>query len=124
MMEYKGYVGRYELDPDANVFHGEVIDTRDVITFQSETAAGLQQAFRDSIDDYLAFCAERGESPDKPFRGEFLVRVSPDQHRKFSAAASAAGVSLNSWAAEQLDRAAAGGPVHPGRRRKGAKRSA
>ncbi len=35
MMEYKGYMGpELEFDADAELFHGEVINTRDVITFQ------------------------------------------------------------------------------------------
>lgn len=68
-MEYKGYVGKVEFDDDAEIFHGEVLDTRDVITFQGKSVGELRQAFRDSIDDYLAFCEQRGESPDKPFSG-------------------------------------------------------
>ena len=58
---YKGYVGRAEYDFDAHLFHGQVIDTRDVITFQSKTPNGLERAFVDSVDDYLAFCG-RGAS--------------------------------------------------------------
>jgi predicted HicB family RNase H-like nuclease len=34
MMEYKGYVGIVEFDDEAGILHGEVVDTRDVITFQ------------------------------------------------------------------------------------------
>jgi predicted HicB family RNase H-like nuclease len=34
MMQYKGYLGRVEFDGEASIFHGEVISTRDVITFQ------------------------------------------------------------------------------------------
>jgi predicted HicB family RNase H-like nuclease len=71
MMEYKGYVGKVEFDDDVGVFHGEVMNTRDVITFQGTSAAELKTAFQDSVDDYLAFCAERGEEPDKPFSGQF-----------------------------------------------------
>ena len=56
VMEYKGYVGKVEFDDDAEIFHGEVLDTRDVITFQGKSVGELRQAFRDSIDDYLAFC--------------------------------------------------------------------
>ena len=37
MMEYKGYVGKVEFDDEAGIFHGEVINTRDVITFQGTT---------------------------------------------------------------------------------------
>jgi predicted HicB family RNase H-like nuclease len=80
-MTYKGYEGRVELDEAAGVFHGEVVNTRDVITFQGRSVDELKQAFQDSVDDYLEFCASRGEVPDKPFSGEFLVGVPPDvQH--------------------------------------------
>jgi predicted HicB family RNase H-like nuclease len=58
MMEHKGYMGRVEYDDAAGIFHGEVINTRDVITFQGVTVPQLKKAFRDSIEDYLAFCAE------------------------------------------------------------------
>ena len=64
MMEYKGYVGKVEFDDEASIFHGEVINTRDVITFQGTSVAELEQGFRDSVDDYLAFCSDRGEAPD------------------------------------------------------------
>lgn len=102
MMEYKRYIGRVEYDDDASLFHGEVINTRDVITFQGKSVAELRKAFRESIDDYLAFCAERGEEPDKPFSGQFVTRISPDLHRRVSIAASLTGKSLNAWVAEQL----------------------
>jgi predicted HicB family RNase H-like nuclease len=58
MLEYKGYTGHVEFDDDAGIFHGEVLDTRDVITFQGKNVKELRKAFRDSIDDYLEFCAE------------------------------------------------------------------
>ena len=34
MMEYKGYVGQVQFDDEANIFHGDVINIRDVITFE------------------------------------------------------------------------------------------
>ena len=54
-MKYKGYTGRVEFDDEAKIFHGDVVDTRDVITFQGETVDELEKAFRGSIDDYLEF---------------------------------------------------------------------
>lgn len=33
MMEYKGYMAKVTFDPEAEVFHGEIINIRDVITF-------------------------------------------------------------------------------------------
>jgi predicted HicB family RNase H-like nuclease len=104
MMEYKGYVGRVEFDDDAGLFHGEVVNTRDVITFQGATVKELRQAFHESVDDYLDFCRERGEEPEKPYSGQFVTRVTPDLHRKISLAASLSGKSLNAWIVEQLDK--------------------
>jgi predicted HicB family RNase H-like nuclease len=102
MMKYKGYVGKVEFDDEAGIFHGEVLDTRDVITFQGNSVDELKTAFRESIDDYLAFCKQRGEAPNKPFSGQFITRVPPDLHRRVNLAASMAGKSLNAWVVEQL----------------------
>ena len=105
MMEYQGYIGMVEFDGEASLFHGEVINTRDVITFQGKSVQELKQAFRASVDDYLAFCEERGEEPVKPFSGQFMTRIPPDLHRQVNLAASMAGKSLNAWVAEQLQNA-------------------
>ena len=105
MMEYKGYIGRVEFDDEAGIFHGEVINTRDVVTFQGQSVAELKKAFKESLDDYFAFCASRGETPDKPFSGQFLTRIPPELHRQVSLAASLSGKSLNAWLSEQLQSA-------------------
>jgi predicted HicB family RNase H-like nuclease len=65
MMEYAGYRAGIRYDDDAGIFHGEVIDTLDVITFQATSVAELRQAFKDSVNEYLKVCAERGRDPDK-----------------------------------------------------------
>jgi predicted HicB family RNase H-like nuclease len=107
MMEYKGYVGKVEFDDEGGIFHGEVLDTRDVITFQGKSVAELKTAFRESIDDYLAFCKQRGEEPNKPFSGQFVTRVPPELHRQVNMAASISGKSLNAWVVEKLQAAVA-----------------
>lgn len=104
-MEYKGYIGKIEFDEEAGVIHGEVINTRDVITFQGDSVAGVKQAFHESINDYLEFCKTRGETPDKPYSGQFVTRIPPDLHRQVNVAAMLSGKSLNAWVAEQLERA-------------------
>lgn len=76
-----------------------------VAAFQGTSAAELKQAFTESVDDYLAFCKERGEEPEKPFSGQFVVRAEPDLHRAVSTAARRAGVSLNKWVTSTLERA-------------------
>lgn len=105
MMEYSGYVGVAEVDTAAGIIHGEVVNTRDVITFQATNLRDLEKAFRESVDDYLAFCAKRGETPDKPFSGKFVLRLSPEIHRRVFIAARHARKSLNAWAADVLERA-------------------
>jgi len=105
MMEYKGYIGKVEFDDEGAIFHGEVINIRDVTTFQGESVRELTQAFHDSVDDYLAFCLERGEAPDKPFSGQFVTRIPPELHRQVNVAAVVSDKSLNGWVAEQLQAA-------------------
>ena len=104
MMEYKGYIGKVEFDPDANILHGEVIGIRDVVTFQGSSVAEIEKAFKESVDDYLKFCRERGEQPDKPCSGKFVLRIAPELHRKANMLASASGKSLNAWVAECLNK--------------------
>ena len=102
MMEYKGYLANVRFDEQANLFHGEVMNIRDVVTFQGKTVDQLRRAFRDSVEDYLAFCAARGEAAEKPFSGKFVVRISPELHRKIVIAAATEGKSLNRWIATRL----------------------
>ena len=103
MMEYKGYIGKVEIDAEAGILHGEVINIRDVVTFEGRTVDELQQAFRDSVEDYVEFCAQRGEEPERPFSGKFVVRLPAELHRKVYIKARLANKSLNSWVTEVLE---------------------
>ena len=94
-MKYKGYTGLVELEEGSDVLFGRVIGLRDVITFQGESVAEVTQAFHDSVDDYLEFCAERGESPEKPYSGQFVLRLDPELHRELANLAQARSTSLN-----------------------------
>jgi predicted HicB family RNase H-like nuclease len=145
-MKYKGYTGVVEFDEDSNTLFGHVIGLRDGITFQGDSVSEVIQAFHDSVDDYLEFCAERGESPEKPFSGQFVLRIDPQLHRAMSHAAEERGVSLNSLVEEQLravfippaetarpargarpktaEARTVGGSGEPGRRRAGGARGA
>jgi predicted HicB family RNase H-like nuclease len=106
-MIYKGYEAVVEYDEGADLFHGEVMNTRDVITFEGRSIDELKAALAESIEDYLAFCRERGEEPEKPYSGQFVVRVDPLLHRALASAAKRAGASLNKWVAAALERAVA-----------------
>ena len=99
---YKGYCGKAEFDVEDDLFQGEVIGVRDVVTFQGKSPTELRQAFRESVDDYLDFCETRKESPEKPFSGKFLMRMDPETHRKLAMLAEASGKSLNQFVCETL----------------------
>ena len=60
-MRYRDYVAHVEFDDEAGIFHGEVVYTRDVITYQGTSVSELRDAFKHSVDDYLDFCKEQGE---------------------------------------------------------------
>ena len=97
MIKYKGYTAKIEFDDQVNVFHGEVLNLRDVITFQGRTVEELRNAFHDSVEDYLDFCAHRNEPPEKPYSGRFVVRLAPSLHRAIATQARLADKSLNAW---------------------------
>ncbi len=96
-MNYKGYHGQVSYDEDAKIFHGEVAGLRDVVTFQGTSVTELEQAFKDSIDEYLDFCKELGRTPEKPFSGNLLLRLPPEIHERIAYEAKRNEVSLNTW---------------------------
>ncbi|ESR24173.1 HicB protein [Lutibaculum baratangense AMV1] len=106
-MHYNGYEAVVEFDEEAEIFHGEVINLRDVITFQGRSVGELKEALAESVEDYLTFCKERGEEPEKPFSGQFVVRAEPRLHRALSTAARRAGMSLNKFVTTVLERSLA-----------------
>ena len=107
-MNYKGYTATISFDDEAELFTGQLAGIRDCILFQSDNAAGLRQAFQEAVDDYLQCCAEIGKTPQRPFSGRIMLRVSSSVHEMASSAAARAGQSLNKWAeAAFMEKAAA-----------------
>lgn len=105
-LNHKGYTGVFAFEPDDDAFHGEIAGIRDVVHFSGRSVDELRASFQEAVDDYLATCAEIGRTPDKPYSGRFVVRVSPEVHRLAETAAKASGKSLNAFAAEALEDAA------------------
>lgn len=106
MINYKGYIGQFDVDTETGLIRGKVINTRDVITFHGATVREAEEAFRDSVDDYLAFCEELGESPEKPYSGKLLVRVTPKLHQELDLLAKSKGKSVNALVSGCLARMA------------------
>ncbi|MGH2411114.1 MAG: type II toxin-antitoxin system HicB family antitoxin [Chloroflexota bacterium] len=105
MMTYKGYTGKVIFDDEAGILFGTVNDIRDVITFHGASVDEVRQAFHDSVDAYLTFCAELGDAPEKPYSGKILYRTAPSRHRQIAHAARLAGLSVNAWIDQALAQA-------------------
>ena len=102
MMKYKGYAGKAEYDDEAEVFYGEVIGLRDVVTFKGTSVKELQKSFRESIDDYLDFCKRMNKVPDIPASGRLILRIPPELHSRAAVLAKSEGRSLNTWVADAV----------------------
>jgi len=103
---HKEYTGAVEIDPKAGILFGRVLDLDAVLTFEGETVREAEQAFRDTVEDYLDWCAERGVEPEKPLSGSLYLHTTPEQHRKIALAAAASGKSIAAWADDTLATAA------------------
>lgn len=103
MMNYKGYLGNVEYDDENRVFTGNVINTRNVITFHGKSVDELEAEFKASVDDYLQWCKEDGIEPEKPYSGKFNVRFTPELHRRAAIAAKLLGISLNAFLEKSVE---------------------
>lgn len=102
VLMYKGYFATVEFDSDSCMLCGSVVGMNDGVYFESQSAADIDRAFHEAVDDYLAFCAEKGKEPEKSYKGSFNVRVNPELHRAAAMAAAARKESLNQFVAEAI----------------------
>ena len=107
MIDYKGYTGIFEFDPELELFTGHVVDLRDEIYFEGESVDDLKASMKRAVDHYLKVCKQRKEDPEKPFSGKLNVRLGSDLHREVAVAAGAAGESINSWIVRVVETATA-----------------
>ena len=105
ILTYKGYQGSFEYDPEADIFHGDVLHINDIITFQGRSIDELKAALAESVEIYLEYCKKKGRAPEKPFSGTFNVRLAPEIHQQIAMQAAHDGVSLNKWVAKALEMA-------------------
>lgn len=80
-MKYKGYIAEVGIDQENGILYGNVFGARDVISFRGKTPKELINNFHDSINDYLEYCEENNLTPEKPYSGNFNVRIAPSLHK-------------------------------------------
>ena len=103
-MTYKGYSASMEFDPDDKIIVGRVLNIDDIISFHAESVADFEQAFQQSIDDYLQACEQLQQAPEKPASGKLMLRISPQVHASALKAAQQNGQSMNKWVESVLEK--------------------
>lgn len=97
--EYKGYYTIVGYSAEDCVLYGKIEGISDLVSYESESldVKEVEARFHEAVDDYLLFCKEENVEPDKPFKGSFNVRVSPEVHRRAWLEANNQKISLNQY---------------------------
>jgi predicted HicB family RNase H-like nuclease len=101
-LEYKSYTGSIEYSKEDDLLFGKVLGIRGLISFEGKTGNELETDFREAIDTYLNDCKKDGIQPEKPFKGSFNVRISPDLHQRAALMAIKKKMSLNNFVTESI----------------------
>ena len=102
VLEYKGYLTRIEFDARACTLRGKIEGIRDLVDFESDSAASIQEEFHNAVDDYLRFCEEVGKTPERSYKGSFNIRIKPQLHKRLYARALAENASMNAVVEEAI----------------------
>lgn len=102
-MTYKGYLGSVNYSDKDQVFFGKIEGINGLVNFEGESVKELTEAFHEAVDDYLAYCADEGISPDKSYTGILNVRLTPSIHRQIAMLAMQAGLSINAYIKDALE---------------------
>lgn len=97
LLEYRGYFGAVSYSSEDDCLVGKVLFINDSLNFDGQSIAEIKKHFKETVDDYLSFCARNGTPPDQACKGSFNVRVGPDLHRASVIAAAQAGMNLNEY---------------------------
>jgi len=101
-MIHKRYAARIDYSDEDGCFVGHIAGVNDVVGFHGESVTELRAAFEAAVDDYLETCEKLNHSPQKPYSGNLMLRLSPEVHAAIAMAAEVSGKSINQWTAETL----------------------
>ncbi len=104
-LSYNGYEAKLDYDAEDDSFYGIVTNIPDTIHFQGRSIDELREEFKISVETYLEHCAKIGKDPNRPYSGKFVLRVSPELHRRLAESAKGANESLNALATRILESA-------------------
>lgn len=102
-LKYKGYIGSIEASLEDNCLFGKILFIKALVSYEGKTVAELDAAFHEAVDDYLATCQSLGQTPEKPCKGSFNVRVGHELHLAAALAAARKKVTLNDLTRQALN---------------------
>jgi len=102
-MEYKGYRALITYDKEDKIMIGEVIGINDSLNFHGNSVEELENSFHQSIDNYIDLCKEIGKQPEKEYKGNFNIRISPELHKQLSLEAATRHITLNRYIGDILE---------------------
>ena len=78
VISYRGYHAQITYDPSADAFHGRVLGMQDVISFYGRTPDELREEMKAAVEDYVAWCEQEGDKPEKSWAGKLTLRPDED----------------------------------------------
>lgn len=52
-LHYRGFTGSIEYSEDDGVYHGKILDIKDLVTYEADSISELNSEFISTIDDYV-----------------------------------------------------------------------
>ncbi len=88
ILKYRGYCAIPQYSAQDRCFQGKLLGIRDCIQFEGQDVEELEEAFKDSIEEYLGQCLSEGIEPQKSFSGKFNLRMPAELHMLTAQAAT------------------------------------
>ncbi len=104
-MKFGEYEAVISFDPEIELFRGEFIGLNGGADFYADTTKKLRKEGETSLRVYLEFAKEKGIPPKKKYSGQFVLRLRPQVHKKYSTLAKSKNLSLNQVVSQTLEEA-------------------
>lgn len=103
VLEYKGFTGTVEYSAKDSILFGKVLGVNGLVSYEGESITELKADFENAVEDYLASCEEMGIEPQRSYKGNFNVRVSPQLHKALALFAVTHNSTLNATVEKALE---------------------
>lgn len=102
-LTYNGFLGTVNFSEKDDCFYGKIEGIDGLVNFEGQSVSELKDAFREAVDDYVAYCVAEGLEPHKSYSGQLNIRIKPETHSRIAALAKQAGESINAFISQALD---------------------